>query len=67
MSREANIMHEINGFYVYRERAQYTVWRPSKSGTHCTADSAYTKTEDGLSIAVARCDYLARRAAAVSQ
>ena len=26
--------------------------------THSTSDSAYARTEDGLSVAVARCNYL---------
>ncbi len=29
--------------------------------THSTTDSSYARTDDGLSIAIARCDYLHRR------
>jgi hypothetical protein len=31
--------------------------------THATADSSYARTEDGLSLAIARCDYLVAREA----
>ena len=59
--REANIMHENGLYWVYRDRDRYTVMRPH---TPCSiTDSAYAKTADGLSLAIARCDYLARRAA----
>ena len=55
--RESDIMHETGDYWVSRDRASYTVW---KNGvTHSTSDSAYPKTPDGLSIAIARCNYLA--------
>lgn len=58
---EADIMHENGAFWVGRERGAYVVYRVGV--THSTSDSAYEKTLDGLSIAIARCDYLARRSA----
>jgi hypothetical protein len=59
-------MHEsaCEKFWVGRDRkaAAYVVYRANF--THSTSDSAYALTSDGLSIARARCDYLAGRAAA---
>lgn len=54
-------MHENGKFWVGRERNAYVVYRPYQAVASIT-DSAYPKTPDGLSIAVARCDYLAGRA-----
>ena len=59
MYRESDIMHENGAFWVLRERDAYSV---CKNGlTHSTVDSAYPKTPDGLSIAIAYCDYRAKR------
>jgi hypothetical protein len=58
---EKDIMHEANGYWVARVDDNYTVF---KTGiTHSVSDSAYALTADGLSIAIARCNYLARRKA----
>lgn len=58
--KEEDIVHENGPFWVLRQKDRYTVFR---SGiTHSTSDSSYARDEDGLSIAKARCDYLARRA-----
>jgi len=62
MIREADIIHENGAFWVLRERDAYTVYRSGV--THSTPDSTYHPTPDGLSIAVARCNYLAKRATA---
>ncbi len=59
---EKDIMHEAGSYWVGRERDSYTVYKIG--ATHSISDSAYAKTPDGLSIAVARCNYLAKRAAA---
>ena len=60
MTRESDILHEAGAYWVCRDRDAYTVY---KNGvTHSTADSAYAKTADGLSIAIARANYLAKRA-----
>lgn len=61
--RESDMLMDRNGFYVMRQRSAYVVFRPSPSGMYAISDSAYALTDDGLSIAKARCDYLARRAA----
>jgi hypothetical protein len=58
--RESDIMHENGNYWVARGAKCYTVFKVG--ATHSTSDSAYEKTADGLSIAIARCDYLARRA-----
>ena len=64
--KESDIMHEstCGKFWVGRDRkpACYVVYRAG--ATHSTPDSGYALTSDGLSIARARCDYLAGRAAA---
>lgn len=62
--RESDIVHQVGRFWVWRGRTQYTVF--CDGITHATSDSAYEKTSDGLSIAIARCDYLAKREAAKS-
>ena len=62
MTAESGVMHEHKGHYVMRQRSAYVVFRPNASSTHCESDSAYALTDDGLSCAIARCDYLAQRA-----
>ncbi len=64
MTTESDILHENGAFWVCRERNAYTVFR--NGVTAATSDSSYAKTPDGLSIAKARCDYLAKRDAAKS-
>ena len=58
--RESDIMHEAGAYWVCRQKGAYVVYKIGV--THSTSDSAYAKTPDGLSIAIARCDYLAGRA-----
>jgi len=53
------IVHENGGYWVCRNESDYTVYKTGS--THSTADSSYPLTSDGLSIAIARCDYLAFR------
>lgn len=56
--KESNIVHENGDFWVLAKPNSYVVFQ---SGiTHSVSDSAYRKDADGLSIAKARCDYLAR-------
>jgi hypothetical protein len=57
-TRESDIVYENTACWVRRDRSAYTVFRIGL--THSTSDSAYKKTTDGLSIAVARCKYLNR-------
>ncbi len=63
--KEADIMHENGDYWVARERGSYTVYRIGV--THSTSDSAYARTADGLSIAKARCNYLASRSNSLSR
>lgn len=57
--KESDIVYENGIFWVCKNKNDYTVY---KSGiTHSVSDSSYEKNEDGLSIAKARCDYLANR------
>ena len=57
---EADIAYENAPAWVHKDRAakRYTVYVAGV--THSTSDSAYPLTADGLSIAKARADYLAR-------
>lgn len=59
--RESDIMHENGRFWVGRTRSppSFTVYRTEV--THSVPDSSYAKDKDGLSLAIARCDYLAKR------
>ena len=57
--RERDIMHEAGPFWVGRGPNGFTVYR--SGATHSVPDSTYALTLDGLSIAMARCDYLAAR------
>jgi hypothetical protein len=59
---ERDIKHENGSFWVLDTRKAYAVMRPH-GAIASESDSAYARTDDGLSIAVARCDYLARQAA----
>lgn len=62
--RESDILHENGFFWVGRDRQSkaYVVFTPR--GTYSAADSGYPMDPAGLSLAIARCDYLAKRAAA---
>lgn len=63
--KESDIVHEAGRFWVLREarRGRYTVFVTGV--THSASDSAYALTPDGLSLAIARCDYLHRNDATV--
>lgn len=54
--RESDIVYEGRSAWVCRERDRYTVYR--SGSTHSVGDSSYPKTDDGLSIALARAKYL---------
>lgn len=60
---ERDIVHENGPAWVLDDRKHgcYTVFLAGV--THSVSDSAYAHDEDGLSIAVARADYLALRRA----
>ena len=59
-TKENQIRHENGNYWVCEDKGEaYTVY---KAGiTHSKADSSYPHTPDGLSIAIARCNYLAKR------
>lgn len=59
--RERDIKHETPGgrHWVLDTGKTYAVMVVGV--THSTSDSAYERTPEGLSIAVARCNYLAGR------
>ena len=57
--KEKDIIHENGRFWVLRDKMAYTVM--VSGSTYSIGESAYPLTEDGLSIAKHRCDYLAKR------
>ena len=63
--RESDIMHETTcgQYWVGRDKGRkaYIVYKVGV--THSTSDSGYALTPDGLSIAIYRADYLAKRKA----
>ncbi|MBN3506333.1 hypothetical protein [Burkholderia cenocepacia] len=61
MYREEDIVHENGTIWVLRDRPEKAYTVCVSAGTHSTVDSAYRLDSDGLSIAIARCDYLAKR------
>lgn len=58
--KEPDIVYETGRFWVLRDlkRSGYTVFE--NGITHATSDSTYDLTEDGLSLAKARADYLTK-------
>lgn len=57
--KEKDIKHEIGNYFVLDTKDSYTVFKIGL--THSVSDSSYHKTADGLSIAIARCKYLAKK------
>lgn len=59
--RESDIMHEKGNYWVGRDKelGAYVVYKIGL--THSVSDSAYGLNQDGLSIAIARANYLANR------
>lgn len=56
---ESDIKHEVGNYWVADTGDSYTVFKIGI--THSTSDSSYKRNADGLSIAIARCNYLAKR------
>lgn len=56
--KESDIKYENGDFWVFDTKDSYTVMR--NGVTHATSQSSYKRDDDGLSIAIARCDYLAK-------
>jgi hypothetical protein len=59
MVKESQIVYQAGRYWVCDAEKQYTVYQDGD--THATADSSYPRTEDGLSLAKARTDYLNKR------
>ena len=57
---ESDIMHENGPYWVGRIPGSYTVYKMVQS-VGSVPDSSYERNADGLSIAIARADYLAKR------
>lgn len=57
--RETDIKHEAGIYWVLSTRDAYTVFKTGL--TYSVSDSAYAHTPDGLSIAISRCNYLAKK------
>lgn len=57
--KESDIVHENGRVFVLREPKTYNVC--ISGPTHAISDSAYHRNADGLSIAIARANYLARQ------
>ena len=66
MTRERDIIYENGAYWVlntnHRATLQRTYMVMKDETTFSISDSAYAHTPDGLSLAIARCDYLAGRA-----
>ena len=63
--REKDILLERGAYWVADDKIAYSVVR--NTDTHGVTDSSYAHTIDGLSIALARCEYLAKRDALRNQ
>lgn len=57
--KESQIIHEKGQYWVLDTGKAYQVM--AIKVTHSETDSAYERSNDGLSIAIARCNYLAKR------
>ncbi len=61
MIKAKDIIHENGDHWVMRNRKEGCYSVMVSGATHSISDSHYSLDDDGLSIAVARCDYLAQR------
>jgi len=59
MTNEKDILYENKGHYITLHRGAFYVWKYTY-GSGSMSDSAYHNTADGLSLAKARVDYLAK-------
>jgi hypothetical protein len=53
---EKDIICCYGNYWVFNDKNKYTVFKITN--THSVSDSSYSKTKDGLSIAIERCKYL---------
>lgn len=60
MTRERDIVYENSPAWIKVDRKQRAYVVMVDGATHATSDSGYSLDADGLSIAKARCDYIAR-------
>lgn len=64
MLKEKDIAHENGDFWVWRN-VKSSCYAVMVTGATCSqSESAYPLDDDGKSLAIARCDYLAKRKAA---
>lgn len=65
MIKESDIVFEAESgkFWILKTKKAHIVMRSGV--THSTSDSAYPPDESGKSLAIARCEYLERRAIAL--
>ena len=57
--KDYQIIYETGSFYVLKGKVAYYVMQ--NTSTHSVTDSAYRLNEDGLSIAICRAKYLAKK------
>lgn len=63
--KESDIVYETETHWVGKCENDYTVF--AIGITHSVSDSSYEKTDDGLNIAIARCNYLNRKSIATKK
>lgn len=57
--KETDIKHEAGKYWVLDTKRDYSVM--VTGSTHSVTDSAYSRDNDGLSLAIARANYLNKR------
>jgi hypothetical protein len=57
---ENDIVHQEGRFWIVRSRAPRAWVVMRDTNTHSVSDSAYSYTNEGLTLAKARCGYLAK-------
>lgn len=63
MTLEKDIVHENGDFWVLRNRAKRSSYDVMKNlGTHSMTFQSFAFDADGMSLAIAYCDYNARKA-----
>lgn len=63
MNKEWRIKHETEAGYVYLSPETKSLEVRRNMGIHSVVDCAFENTEDGLSLAKARLDYITKRKA----
>ena len=56
-----DIMYEVGDFWVLRSKLHKCYYVMCIKKCHSESDSAYSLDDDGLEIAIARCNYLNKR------